>query len=153
MMYLIEESLDAVKKKPTWMRIEDEADTERLWKLVEQKHKVHIASNVKEIIKLMARANYQIIHQVGYESIISYKKRLSFVLKSCEDQGDKKQDPPDIVMDFFHGLDNAQYNTFKTCNRIHVQGNCSTGRPERDLSLGKPVVETKGSKQWRQVVF
>jgi hypothetical protein len=59
MMYLIEESLDAVKKKPTWIRIEDEADAERLWKLVEQKHKVHTASNVKEITKLMARANYQ----------------------------------------------------------------------------------------------
>jgi hypothetical protein len=49
MMYLSEESLDAVKKEPTWTKIEDEADAEGLWKLVEQKHKVHTVSEVKEI--------------------------------------------------------------------------------------------------------
>ncbi len=61
MMYLSEESLDAVKKEPTWTKIEDEADAEELWKLVRQKHKVHTASEVKEITKLTARANYQMI--------------------------------------------------------------------------------------------
>jgi hypothetical protein len=101
MMYLSEESLDAVKKEPTWTKIEDEADAEGLWKLVEQKHKVHTASEVKENTKLMARANYQMIHQGGYESIISYKERFNFALKSYEDQGNKKLDQPDITMDFF----------------------------------------------------
>jgi hypothetical protein len=114
MMYLSEESLDAVKKEPTWTKIEDEADAEGLWKLVEQKHKVHTASEVKEITKLTARANYQMIRQGGYESIIAYKERFNFALKSYEDQGNKKLDPPDIAMDFFRGLDNARYSTFKT---------------------------------------
>jgi hypothetical protein len=35
MLYLSEESLDAIKKEPTWTKIEDEADAEGLWKLVE----------------------------------------------------------------------------------------------------------------------
>jgi hypothetical protein len=48
MMYLSEESLDAVKKEPTWTTTEDEADAEGLWKLVKQKHKVHTASEVKK---------------------------------------------------------------------------------------------------------
>ncbi len=73
MMYLSEESLDAVKKEPTWTTIEDAADAERLWKLFEQKHKVHTASEVKEITKLTARANYQMICQGGYKTIITYK--------------------------------------------------------------------------------
>jgi hypothetical protein len=114
MLYLSEERLDAVKKKPTWMKIEDEADAEGLWKLVEQKHKVHTASKVNDITKLMARANYQMIYQGGYEFIIAYKEYFSFALKSYEDQGNKKLDPPDIVMDLFHGLNNVQYSMFKT---------------------------------------
>jgi hypothetical protein len=114
MMYLSEESLDAIKKEPTWTKIEDEADAEGLWKLVEQKHKVHTACEVKEITKLTTRANYQMICQGGYETIIAYKERFNFALKSYEDQGNKKLDPEDIAMDFFRGLDNARYSTFKT---------------------------------------
>ncbi len=107
MMYLSEGSLDVVKKEPMWTMIEDAADAEGLWKLVEQKHKVHTASKVKEITKLTARANYQMIHQGCYESIITYKERFNFALKSYEDQGNKKLDPEDIAMDFFRGLDNV----------------------------------------------
>ncbi len=113
MMYLSDESLDAVKKEPTWTKIEDEADAEGLWKLVEQKHNVHTASEVKEITKLTARANYQMIHQVSYETIIAYKEQFNFALKSYEDQGNKKFEPEDIAMDFFRGLDNAGHRTFK----------------------------------------
>jgi hypothetical protein len=75
MMYLSEESLDAIKKELTWTKIEDEAD--------------------------------------GYETIITYKERFNFALKLYEDQGNKKLDPEDIAMDFFRGLDNARYSTFK----------------------------------------
>ncbi len=88
-------------------------DAEGLWKLVEQKHKVCTAGKVKETTKLTARANYQMIHQTGYEMIIAYKEWFNFALKSYEDQGNKKLDPPDIVMDFFPGLDNVRYSTFK----------------------------------------
>ncbi len=82
MMHLSEESLDAVKKEPMWTTIEDEADAEGLWKLVKQKHKVHTAGKVKEITKLTARANYQMIHQGGYETVIAYKEQFNFALKS-----------------------------------------------------------------------
>jgi hypothetical protein len=62
----------------------------------------------------MVRVNYQMICQGGYESIIAYKESFNFALKSYEDQGNKKLDPPDIAMDFFCELDNARYSTFKT---------------------------------------
>jgi hypothetical protein len=45
--------------------------------------------------------------------IIAYKERFNFALKAYEDQGNKKFDPLDITMDFFHGLDNAWYSMFK----------------------------------------
>ncbi len=132
MMYLSKESLDAVKKEPTWTKIEDEADAEGLWKLVEQKQKVHSASKVKEITKLTARANYQMIRQGGYETIIAYKERFNFALKSYEDQGNKKLDPEDIAMDFFRGLDNAWYSTFKT---DYINGLTSKAiNPPKDLN-------------------
>ncbi len=44
LIYLSEVSLDAIKKGPT-----STANSEELWKLVEQKHKAHTASKVKEI--------------------------------------------------------------------------------------------------------
>jgi hypothetical protein len=113
-MYMSEESLDAVKREPHWDKIEDEADPEGLWTLVEKKHKVHSASEVKEVMKLNARANYQMIHQGGYESIIAYKERFSFALKAYEDQRNKKLDDLDTAMDLFWGLDNTCYATFKT---------------------------------------
>ncbi len=68
------------------MKIEDKADAEGLWKLVQHKHKVHTASKVKEITKLMVKANYQMIHQGGYDLIIAYKDHFNFALKSYEDQ-------------------------------------------------------------------
>ncbi len=114
MMYLSEESLDTVKREPDWDKIEEEADSEGLWTLVEKKHKVHSASEVKEVTKLTARANYQMIWQGGYESIIAFKECFNFELKAYEDQGNKKLGDPDIAMDFFQGLDNACYATFKT---------------------------------------
>ena len=70
-------------------------------------YKVYTASKFKEITKHTARANYQMIQQGGYESIIAYKECFSFALKSQEDQGNKKLDQPDIAMDFFRGLDNV----------------------------------------------
>jgi hypothetical protein len=67
-------------------------------------------------------------------------------LKSYEDQGYKKLDPPDIVMDFFRGLDNARYSTFmmdyinglmskaidpKDLNEIYLLAN-NAGQPGRE---------------------
>ncbi len=61
---------------------------------------MHTASQVKEVIKLTARANCQRIQQGGYESIMMYKEHFNFVLKAYEDQGNKKLDDPDITMAF-----------------------------------------------------
>jgi hypothetical protein len=54
------------------------------------------------------------ICQGGYKTIIVYKERFNFALKSYEEQGNKKLYAPDIILDLFRGLDNMQYITFKT---------------------------------------
>ncbi len=76
MMYLSEESLDAVKREAKWDKIEDKANPQGLRHLVEKKHKVHTTSEVKEVMKLTARANYQMIQQDGYESIIAHSRPI-----------------------------------------------------------------------------
>jgi hypothetical protein len=53
-------------------------------------------------------------------------------LKSYEDQGNKKLDPEDIAMDFFRGLDNVRYSTFKT---DYINGLTSKAMdPPKDLN-------------------
>jgi len=47
--------LEAVKKDEGWETIEADADPEGLWKVIVQKHKVHSASEVGQIVKLSAR--------------------------------------------------------------------------------------------------
>jgi hypothetical protein len=44
LQYLSDESLDAIQKEAGWPVVEQDANTETLWKLVEMKHKVHSAS-------------------------------------------------------------------------------------------------------------
>jgi hypothetical protein len=70
--YLSDESLDAVQKVKDWEKIEEKVDPERLWKAVEEKHKVHSTSKVAAVIKLEARNQLQSLRQGGFESIISY---------------------------------------------------------------------------------
>ncbi len=54
------------------------------------------------------------------------------MLKAYEDQGNKKLDDPDIAMDFFQGLDNMCYATFKT---DYINGLASKAiDPHRDLN-------------------
>ena len=85
LQYLSDESMEAVKKDPEWNDIEADADPEKLWALVVQKHKVHSASEVEEIVKLSARQMYQNVRQGAYESIISYKERLDNALAVYND--------------------------------------------------------------------
>ncbi len=54
------------------------------------------------------------IWQGSFEWIKAHKEPFNFALKAYEDQGNKKLDGLDITMDFFWGLDNACYATFKT---------------------------------------
>lgn len=44
LQYLSDESLDAIQKEAGWPVVEQDANTETLWQLVEMKHKVHSAS-------------------------------------------------------------------------------------------------------------
>ncbi len=44
LQYLSDESLDAIQKEVGWPVVEQDANTETLWQLVEMKHKVHSAS-------------------------------------------------------------------------------------------------------------
>jgi len=50
LQYLSNESLDAIKRDPDWADTEAKADPEKLWELIVQKHKVHSASKVEQIV-------------------------------------------------------------------------------------------------------
>jgi len=114
LQYLSDESMEAIKKDPEWTDIEADADPEKLWALVVQKHKVHSASEVEEIVKLSARQMYRNVRQGAYESIISYKERFDNALAVYNEQQNAELEDKDVAMDFFRGLDNAQYAGFQT---------------------------------------
>jgi hypothetical protein len=87
---------------------EANADPEAMWKLVVLKHKVHSASKVEQIVKLLARQMYRSMRQGSFESITAYKERFDSVLAIYQVQQNMQLEAVDIAMDFFSGLDNAR---------------------------------------------
>jgi hypothetical protein len=71
MKYLSEESLNGVKRVKERSEIEEEVDTERLWKVIVDKHRVHLMSEVAAVIKLEAQNQVQTLRQGGFESLTS----------------------------------------------------------------------------------
>ncbi len=51
-------------------------DPVRLWKIVEDKHRVHSTSEVAAIVKLEARNQLKNLKQGAFKSIITYKKSI-----------------------------------------------------------------------------
>ncbi len=113
LQYLSEESLDEVKRQDKFDEYDEATDPEGLWKLVEETHKVNSVSKVEAVTKMSARNAYQVIRQGHYESIISYKEQFSNALKAYNDQKNPAMEDEDIAMDFFRGLDNGRYASFK----------------------------------------
>jgi hypothetical protein len=102
LQHLSDESLEAVQKEAGWPAVEQDADPEALWQLVEVKHKVHSASEVEAVVKLATRTQLVTTRQGAFESIIAFKQRYTNALKANK------------AMDFFSKLDNARYVEFKT---------------------------------------
>jgi hypothetical protein len=114
LQYLSDESLEAVQRQKDWDDVENQNNAEKLWKYIEETHKISTISQVALITKLSARSTYQHIQQGTYQSIIMYKEQFNNVLKVYADQGNPKITDEDIAMDFLRGLDNARYAGFKT---------------------------------------
>ena len=114
LQYLSQESLEEIKRSDKYEKIDKETDPLGLWLLVEETHKVNTISKVDAMTHLAARTTYQKIHQGPFESIITYKERFSAALKGYNDQDNPPMKDKDIGMDFFNGLDNNWYATFKT---------------------------------------
>jgi hypothetical protein len=111
--YLSKESLEAVQKHQDWADIEANVDPVRLWRVVEDKHRVHSTSEVAAIVKLEARNQLKNIKQGAFESIITYKKRYNDALKAYHDHGNPTKHGAEQAMDLFDGLDNGRYADFK----------------------------------------
>jgi hypothetical protein len=71
MKHLSDESLDAVQKEAGWTAVDNDADQEMLWQLVEMKHNVHSASEFKAVVKLAARTQLVSTRQGAFQSIIN----------------------------------------------------------------------------------
>ncbi len=80
LQHLSNESLDAVQKEAGWLIIEQDANPEALKQLVENKHKVHSASEVKAMVKLVARTQLVMMRQGAFESIMVFKQRYTNAL-------------------------------------------------------------------------
>jgi hypothetical protein len=70
LQYLSDKSLDAIQKEVRWPVVEQDANPEALWQLVEMKHKVHSASEVETVVKLAARTQLAATRQGAFKSII-----------------------------------------------------------------------------------
>ena len=103
-----------MKRQDDYEKVDEAADPQKLWALVEATHKVTSVSKVEAVVKLGARTSYKSTRQGTYESIITYKERFDAALKAYKDQKNLDMDDKDVAMDFFNGLDNVRYATFKT---------------------------------------
>jgi hypothetical protein len=132
LQHLSNESLDAVQKEAEWMNVEENADPEKLWQIVEQKHKVYSASEVEAVVKLAARTQLMMTRQGAFESIIAFKQRNTNALKAYKDQKNPELSKEVAAMDFFSKLDNTRYAEFKTTYLNNLQ--LKACNPPNDLN-------------------
>jgi len=64
--YLSEESRSEIKRQEKYEEIDEAADPEGLWKLVEETHMVNSISKVEAVTKLYARTTYYSMRQGAY---------------------------------------------------------------------------------------
>ena len=69
---------------------------------------------MEAITKLAACSTYYGMRQGAYESIITYKEHFNNAKKAYDDQKNPELVDKDVAMDFFRGLDDARYGSFKT---------------------------------------
>ena len=62
---------------------------------------------------MAARSSYQTMPQGFFESIIAYMEHFNAALKGYNEQKNLVMSEKYILMDFFHGLDNARHAGFK----------------------------------------
>jgi len=79
--YLSQESMAEVKRHTDYEVIKTNQDMQRLWKIIEETHKVFTVSCIASGIKKTARKEYQLMHQGAYESIITCKEHFDKVTK------------------------------------------------------------------------
>ncbi len=140
LQHLSDESLDAVQKEVQWTKIEENADPEGLWQLIELKHKVHSTSKVEAVVKLAARTQLAMMRQGAFESIVAFKKRYTNALKVYKDQKNPDLSKVDEAMDFFSKLDNTRYAEFKTTYLNNLQ--LKACNPPADLNEIFTLVNT-----------
>ena len=75
-----------MKRHADYKLIKANRDVQRLWEIIEETHKVFTNSRIAAVVKKTARKEYQFMHKVPYESIITYKERFDIALKAYEDQ-------------------------------------------------------------------
>jgi hypothetical protein len=89
-----------VQKEAGWPVVEQDANPEALWQLVEMKNKVHSVSKVEVVVKLAARPQLATTRQGAFESILAFKQRCMNALKAYKDQKNQLRTPQDEAMDF-----------------------------------------------------
>jgi hypothetical protein len=118
MQHMSIESKDKVAQDEDYEDWMKDKDPEKLWKAIIRTHKVACVSNVDAVKELTARKSYQNIKQGSFKMLAQYSARFRDTYKSYKATGMVER-PADVaekeqVLDFFHGLDQGRYATFKT---------------------------------------
>jgi hypothetical protein len=118
MKHMSVESKDEVTQEPDYDVWHAEKDPEKLWQAIVKTHKVDCVSNVTAVKELTSRKAYQNIKQGPFESLAQYSERFRDTYRAYKATGTPSR-PVDVpeneqALDFFHGLDQRRYATFKT---------------------------------------
>jgi hypothetical protein len=105
------ESKDKVAQDEDYEEWHRDKDPEKLWKGIIKTHKVNTTSNVDAVKDLAARKAYQSIKQGCFETIAQYSVRCETLTRRIRRLRYTEEDQ---ALDFFHGLDQGRYASFKT---------------------------------------
>jgi hypothetical protein len=93
-------------------------DPEKLWQAIIKMHKNDTTSNVDAVNDLAARIAYQSIKQGSFETLAQYSVRFRDTYKAYKATATAERPvnvpEEDQALDFFHGLDQGRYASFKT---------------------------------------
>jgi hypothetical protein len=118
MHYMSVESKDEVAQDEDYKDWHHDKDPEKLWQAIIKMHKVDTTSNVDVVKGLAARKAYQSIKQGSFETLAQYSVRFRDTYKAYKvtATAERPVNVPDEdqALDFFHGLDQGRYASFKT---------------------------------------
>ncbi len=163
MKHMSIESKIEVAQEPDYEVWHAKKDPEKLWQAIIQTHKVDCVSNVTAVKELAARKAYQNIKQGSFELLAQYSERFRDTDQGYKATGTQSRAVDilenELALDFFHGLDQVRYATFKTSmlnrwatNIHHIAGTWvkPTSKPDGGAAASYVMIEEDPKQRGKQ---